>query len=149
MNDAKNKNYSVIVASHIKGDKLDILDNNRFSTIDFSSSSEKVDSRVASNIDTFINNGGEFITWLCGHEHYDMIGTLQNHKNQLCVILENEFCDTSWNDCNRVRGTKTQHCFNIMSVDKHSGIFKILRIGNEYDRHLRHKRLIVINYKTK
>lgn len=107
LSNAITEDLSVIIALHIKPDKIKVINNNTFSTIDFPSSTEHIDSRVATNVDAFINNGGEFITYLGGHEHYDMIGTLETHEKQLCILVENARCNNLWNDNYREKNTKT------------------------------------------
>ena len=94
-------------------------------------------------IDRFMDNGGRFLTWISGHTHYDGCGPLKDHPRQMTLTFENAHANDYWNDDTRRRGTKSQDSFNMLTFDLHSNCVKILRVGNDTDRMLTHKRQAV------
>ncbi len=45
-------------------------------------------------------------------------------------------------------GTPSENLYNIITVDTHDKLIKIIRIGSNLDRYLRKKDTLCINYKT-
>ena len=93
-------------------------------------SGSMVDIRAA--INTFISNGGVHLIHLCGHIHSDQFGKLTT-DNILQFRTQMAGAGTSksplWTDTNRVVGTKTYDCFNVVQIDRNLGMIKIVRIG--------------------
>lgn len=93
-------------------------------------SGSMVDIRTA--INTFISNGGVHLIHLCGHIHSDQFGKLTT-DNILQFRTQMAGANTSksplWTDTNRVIGTKTYDCFNVVQIDRNLGMIKIVRIG--------------------
>ena len=92
----------------------------------------------------FIADGGTYICNLCGHHHYDMFGYTQ--RGVLNVAVEMATCWAPWDDTKRIFDTASYDCFNVMSVDVNTGIFRITRIGNNVDYFLRQKHVLCFDY---
>ena len=105
----------------------------------------------ATAVDTFINNGGEFICWLHGHTHYKIFAKLQTHPNQLNIAVANAGgTEYAWTYVwNRITTTKSEDDFNILAIDTYSKILRVMKVGVDYDIHMRHTDTISYNYGTK
>ena len=98
-------------------------------------------------IGDWIADGGVHIANFAGHEHSDMIGYTQNGVlNMICQCATD---DVTWVDGARIIGTKTFDCFNLVSVETTSGVFKVVRIGNNSDHYLREKKVFAYDYINK
>ena len=100
-------------------------------------------------VDKFIEKGGNFVCWLAGHTHKNCISYMPEHHNQMLIMQEPATYDSkqnAWGDTYRTKGTKSQDSFDIIAIDVYSKILRILRIGNEYDMRLRHKKTVTIKY---
>lgn len=149
LNEAKSLGYAVITAMHEVSRPIVNKIQCSFQTLDNHES--KGGNASVTQFDTIIkdfkDNGGVHIVNLCGHEHEDMIGFTSN--GVLNLVVE---CATSWNGWtggHRIKGTKTYDCFNVFSVEKDAGIFKVVRIGDNTDHYLRGKNVLVYDYINK
>lgn len=97
-------------------------------------------------VDSFISNGGSFICWICGHSHYNVLGTVENHPNQLNITVGSCSVD---NYQYTTREGAAQDCFNLISFDTTQKRIKVLRVGNTIDWKLRKHEMLCINYNTK
>ena len=95
----------------------------------------------------FIRLGGTYICNLAGHDHVDEFGLTAS--GVLNVVVQNA---TSWDglgDTDRVKGGRSEDCFNVMSVDTESGAFTLVRVGACTDRHGRTKKMLKFDYVNK
>ena len=153
---AKERGLHVICSSHypvdssvITADENKLLTDNTFQAYDaryniFETSS--MSRFCASEVDNFIADGGSFVCWICGHMHSDYFGLCIHHHNQVMIGVENAGHHKDGNDSDRITGTKTQDSFNLISFDVSKKFIRIVRIGNDFDRLLRHKKAITYNY---
>lgn len=142
--DARTNGIPVLMVSHYKGDNINYLDC-PWSSRDYSS--EDVTPLAKSAVKDFLDAGGELVCWLNGHDHFDIIGTFVSDPRQLQIGIETAKCPDTWGDSERVSGTKTQDCFNILAVDTRDKLIKIVRVGDDYNRGLYHKGRLVYRYK--
>ena len=144
----------VIVAVHFPPFYIDQDQDNPFAAIDTASNSVNFTNVEAANaVKTFINNGGNFVCWLCGHIHQDVMGlgrTVDGFQNQLAISIATASVTPAgiYSEMARVQGTRTQDCFNIVGIDTHSKTIKVMRIGANYDRYMRRKNTFSWNYAT-
>lgn len=100
-------------------------------------------------VQTFISNGGILVAWLYGHAHYDNVGysDIGDGKSQLriCVSTAN-YTKTENYGVERVVNTKSQDCFNIVSVDTNRGYIRVFRVGADFDMFLKHRGGFCIDY---
>ena len=126
----------------------------------FTDSSSDVNNRLENlsddymdAVDTFISGGGDFICWLHGHTHYKMAAYLTNHPNQMDIGVANAGTSTAggtdyaesfvWK---RNPGTKSADDFNVVAIDTHSKIIKIVKVGVDYDIFMRHTDTLGYDY---
>ena len=98
-------------------------------------------------VDNFIDGGGDFVCWLCGHMHKDAIGKVTGFTNQLLVFVSTGNPNYNVDVVARNTGTRLADLFNIFSFDGVANTIKIIRVGADYDKFLRHRGTIAINYK--
>lgn len=103
-------------------------------------------------VKNFIDNGGNFVCWLCGHLHDDYIGLGRDAdvSNQLVIgvaCASSSASATNSGSMSRVVGEKSQDCFNVVGIDTASRTIKIMRVGTDFDRYLRKKDTMSWDYK--
>lgn len=112
----------------------------------------QVDGYLGSVVDTFIQNGGKFICWLSGHTHCDVMGFGARHPNQMTINIGSsgnmELVNRA-SDIERVEGTKSQDCVNMVVVDSFKKQLKLYRIGGDIDRYFRSRKALVYDYENK
>ena len=99
-------------------------------------------------VETFIDNGGDFVCWLGGHVHKDRLW-IHNNTHQLCIgvtTASHETHQISYEDSERIAGDKSQDAFNIIGFDTFAKRITILKIGSDLTRVLAHKRYLCIDY---
>lgn len=152
LSSAKSKGYSVVCATHCvpQTSKVNYIDCS-FNSINLKYEDE-YDTCVTNTIyqqtvQNFIDDDGKFITWICGHTHVDFVYTTSEFPNQLwivvaCGLLSNNF------DIDRTDGTKNQDAFNILTFDTNTELVKVIRVGADRDRSMRHLGTMSIDYNT-
>lgn len=152
---AKTGGLSVIVATHYAAQSGITPINCTFTsygkTIDAVTGEriERLQESAFDCVDDFIAAGGKFICWLVGHVHYDYIGTVTDHANQLVILINCGVMDARYGTDKRVTGTKTQDCMNVIGFDTVNKLVKICRIGISQDWFGREKNLLCVSYDTK
>lgn len=149
LNEAKSLNYAVITAMHEVSKSIVDKIQCTFQTLD---NYESVGGNQSAGsfdtiIKTFKDNGGVHIVNLCGHEHDDMFGYTSN--GVLNLVVECATTGNGWTGGKRIEGAKTYDCFNVFSVEKDTGIFKVVRIGDNSDHYLRAKNILSYDYTNK
>lgn len=154
--DAKTNGLHVVVAVHRPPFPLARITGNTFDSIDWpNSSGYSVMSGAADAVNAFMTeaNGvtGHFVCWLCGHIHQDCmgLGSSESTSNQLVISIATASYFSGSGEMARQLGEKTQDCFNIVGIDTHSSLIKLLRIGAQYDRHMRMRDTLCYNYSTR
>ena len=154
LDDARTNNLAVITASHTNTAPL--LTENRvactFTSYDTTWDDGEQTITFIANLDTMIkafkDAGGEHICHLSGHWHHDILGYTANET--LCIAIE---CATSdhanWCDSERVAGTKSFDCFNVISADRSLHQIRLARIGNSVDFYGREKNILCYDYLNK
>lgn len=154
--DSKNSayGYHIVVAVHCPPFIVEQDLNNPFQDIDFFNSRsdtrpmfEPCPSQIPNTIKSFIQNGGKFACWICGHTHVDFTGFNETYPGQLCVCIPN-LRPTNEQCSARIVGTKTEYCFNMMAVDTITSTIKVLRLGCDLDRYMRRKRSFSFDYRN-
>lgn len=103
-------------------------------------------------IDTFINNGGDFICWLCGHVHQDYLGIIDGHNNQIqiSIITASTRLDSAESgEPARQTCTKTQDAFDIIAFDTYYKYIRLVRVGCDFDNFGHKLDMLCIDYKNK
>lgn len=163
LTDARTSGYPVVIAEHFIPMET-LTDMNLFDT-PFSSlmpgmrdyfglyflsyvDGSKVRHKAADLVDSFITNGGEFVCWICGHEHFDMVGTLASHPNQIFIAVgtASAYPANAYADMPREYGTESENLINVFSVDTYNKTIRVGRVGATIDDHMRHRGGICIDY---
>lgn len=97
-------------------------------------------------VDAFIEGGGKFICWLTGHTHYNVLGTVTNHTNQLNLAVGSGYDD---NYQYSTRAGAAVDCFNVIAIDTTQKTIKVMRVGNNIDWKMRECNLLCVDYNTR
>ena len=98
-------------------------------------------------VQNFIDDDGKFITWICGHTHVDFVYTTSEFPNQLWIVVACGLLSNNL-DIDRTDGTKNQDAFNILTFDTNTELVKVIRVGADRDRSMRHLGTMSIDYNT-
>lgn len=159
--EAKTNEYQVICAAHYPAQRYE----NKFikctfSTLLFSSNiGGQLQSDFQDAVQDFINGGGEFICWMCGHHHQDEFFLSENYPDQLCVVVD---CDqrnlvmdamatraNSFQSIVKPDKTKARDSFNIINIEPRQKLIRLYRIGTQYDTQNRRIGSLVYDYQNK
>ena len=75
-------------------------------------------------------SGGHFVSWFCGHTHYDMAGWMQGHTDQFMINVCRPFADTS-DYLGTYDGDKLGVHFNFVTVDTNVKSLSVYRVGQQ------------------
>lgn len=147
--DAKTQGLAVVCATHFAGGKVTPYDI-AWNTLQYDDVSTAINAVAPSTVQAFINDGGEFVCWLSGHGHFDMVGTLDDYPQQLNIAVDTaNYGSPSWySDIQRTRYTKSEDLLNAFSVDTFNKTIRLFRVGADRDAQLRHKGDLLIKYTT-
>lgn len=161
LTDARQNNIAVVIAEHFPPTESDTDDTDEFNTpfnsymngmelkYGLSYLGYKVNNIIhtaASLVDDFINNGGEFTCWLCGHLHYGRVGTLKSHPNQIYIAVDVTNAGAVWKSVPRSEFDESYNLFNAVGIDTYNKVIKVARIGAGYDDHMRNADVMCIDY---
>ena len=101
-------------------------------------------------VDAFITAGGEFIAWLSGHTHFDIVekANISGIANTQISISANTASSNLPCDGRATVGSRSQDCLNAISVDTVDKVIRIVRVGREYSRWMQKRDSICIRYTT-
>lgn len=151
LSDAKDRGLSVIACMHIPHGGIDSGFDCPFNSMDNEKAKVySVGIVLNDKVRAFQRNGGDFICWMFGHLHTDFCGTLKSYPSQAFIAIGGAlFIDAGNCDSSKIEGTNSEDLFNIISIDNNKKMIRLIRIGNEYDRHCRHRGGMVIDYSNK
>ncbi len=104
---------------------------------------------VSVNADFSSRKKSNFVCYICGHTHMDMIAKVANTKNTQIIV--NVTCEGLqgpgyYDSLPRVENTSAEDAFNVMSVDTDNRKIKIVRIGNIMPVTLIERKITSIDY---
>ena len=146
LSDAITNNLSVVIAHHAQIPSSTKVDCN-FSNVDRFGDNNYAETNFSDAVDTFKQNGGLFLCYLCGHLHWDQISVYEGtNGKQLSIAIDaaNIIQSNVYSDSQRVAGTKSQDAVNVVVFDISSDIIKVIRVGVNEDHYLRKKNCISI-----
>lgn len=158
LEDARINGYHVIIANHfVPAQSQNDSDYNGFDTPFNSLDNGMTGSAygysylpgMCDAVDAFINAGGVFICHICGHMHYDLVGKLNSHPNQMYIAVGSANCGITWQDTPRISCTKFEDLFNLISIDVHNKRMSVVRVGADFDLWMRHRGTMTIDYNAK
>ena len=148
LNSANISKYTVIIITHMNAQNLKKI-NCTFNTSHDIYSYDGGLELYEKSVQNFIDEGGDFCCWLAGHTHKDYVLQSNIYPRQIwLVVTAADINNTPNSDCKRIFGDKSQDAFNIISVDKTSNMIKLIRVGQDRDRFLKHIGTLVLDYKT-
>lgn len=103
-------------------------------------------TEILTAVDQFITNGGDFVCWLSGHTHYDLVSYDDRFPKQLFITISCAMPSSLFEE--KVRDSKRESglVLNTVCVDTVRKYVKLLRYGAEWDDCLRHTGTCVIKY---
>lgn len=143
--DALENELSVICATHYPAIRTPI--NSTFMSLNAYSVGE-LQTEIIQTIQNFIDGGGEFITWICGHNHEDLFGTIANFPDQLMIAITDSQIGLTESNVIHLPNTYGETNVNIFSIDPNHKYIRLMRIGSDYDRHGRRIGSIVYDYEN-
>lgn len=149
LDDASAKGLSVICLAHAPYD----VDPIPSSFMTLTPSHEKgLQTELIGAVQKFMDQGGEFITWLVGHNHQDWFGVIKGYPRQLLISIDTardlRQDGTTWSNNTKPDGTKAMDCFNVFNVDPFNKYIILHRFGSEYDKFGRHIGELVYDYRN-
>lgn len=152
---AKTAGYHVVVANHYAPGASAENRATAFDTIGANSASwDNINSQAPAAVQDFIDGGGHFVCWLCGHTHADMFRFPTAYSDQLYVAVANAGINAhvvSHAECQIVRenGEHSQDLFNLVSINATRQTLTIVRVGADRDTIGRHIGTVVYDYANK
>lgn len=150
LNDALENNLAVVIAMHYRpGDTQKKASN--FTKIDSSPSNNTSGGAIPYRVSQFIANGGEFIGYICGHEHSDYLLESTVYSDQIAVLIDAASVSQSntYSDLSRNYGDHTQDLYNVFVADRSTKTIKVIRVGCDVDNYVRSRKTLTIRYDTK
>ena len=158
--DALEKDLAVVIAGHCPpttqtGVKI-TSSFTSFQNIPSSSDINALDENgagIQAAVDSFMDDGGEFVCYLMGHWHYDYLMYSSSYPNQLIIDIGTASHEAGPNDIctgvmRRDKGTMAQNLFNIFTVDRTDGLVRLVRIGADRDMYMKPRRVLCYDYKN-
>ena len=105
-------------------------------------------SDIPQRVQTFIDAGGTFACYLCGHCHCDAAHTLPGHPEQFALTVpctSDSAEQAAWGDMDRSQEA-TRDAFNLVVVDTQNKLVKALRIGADRDLALQRRTALSWDY---
>lgn len=152
LEDARQKGMHVITAAHEMTQRMVEELDVPFQTYDdfWTAKRKTFDHLEAFGADRLIaefkQKGGIHVCHLAGNEHTEYFGITE--RGVLNVIAPCGSYANHRSDCERVRGTRTYDCFNVVAVDTNVNVLKLIRIGNNVDPYLRTRKALCWDYKN-
>lgn len=141
--------YCVVCCAHFPT-KINLMKNVTFCSMDGDGQFVfYMQDALVNEVDTFINNQGNFACWLTGHVHGNYFGFVTDHTNQICIAVASASYNRNSGSEARENYTKSQDCFNIVSINDDTKCITMHRVGSDYDKYLRHVGEMCFNYETK
>ena len=149
LTDAKNNNIPVVIAVHYWPVGVNLANEEvikcAYSNTD-SIASDYLPIIAIQTVQSFIDNGGEFVCWIVGHAHCDLIAAPRDYPKQMFITVDCATYVNSVGNSARVKNTKSQDCFNIITFDTYDKLVKVVRVGSDTTRQLKQKRVLAYRY---
>ena len=146
---ARTANLAVCVATHYMLHSPEKVATN-FTSLDRSLGSDFLNNDYMSAVNDFVSAGGEFICYIAGHTHSDIVVKSTIYPNQYCVVIDalNRVQSNQYSDTQRTDETKSQDLANLFVIDTASKVVKLIRVGANIDHYLRSKKQMTFKYLT-
>ena len=149
---ARTAGRSVVIAEHFPAfNQAPLEDAGPWYHVDYAygqKSRWKVASHWPDAVEAFVDAGGEFVCWLAGHTHSDLLSVNSEYPSQMFVVIDtgNPGKASPFSDTARAADTPTQDCFNVIGIDTRLKTIRIVRIGASENMRMQRKKALCINY---
>lgn len=106
-------------------------------------------NNVGEIIKAWIQRGGKYIVWLCGHTHFDMMYYPSMYPNMLVVTCDQAGCMRGTTTGDRSLSLESSVAINYYSIDTYLHLFKIVRIGYTSDKWMTPKDVLCYDYQNR
>lgn len=103
--------------------------------------------KMADTVHAFMEDGGIFCGYMCGHSHLEFVARLDKYPDQMIYTIGSSKSGKV-HDYTHTTGTRMQDEFEIVAVDTDSKFVKLYKVGANYDRRGRLKDSICVSYDT-
>lgn len=150
LEDARVNGLHVIIAKH----SPTLVDGGRDEKIscNFSSADKTLSAQYYMSENTkpivrqFIDAGGTFICYLCGHTHFDFIGSNDSYPKQYSITVASASYKKDNSQYHRAFNSINMDLFNIISVNTDTKIISLFRVGCKHDTYNRNIESFVFDY---
>lgn len=112
----------------------------------FPMNAQSLNGEAESLVHAAIEKGLNFICWIQGHAHCDFFVKSRNYPEQYGITVTRTSNGVA-KETDSLRGKyKGKDAFNILAVDTTVGILTVKRIGDNYDKFLRKRDILVFDY---
>lgn len=106
------------------------------------------------SVNASFESQGEFIAYICGHYHADLVGYSPKYDDQLYLCVANgclisDYRDGHWSavcDMPRKLNTVTEDLFNLYSIDRANNLVKVMRVGADVNDRLEERKTAIFEY---
>ena len=103
-------------------------------------------TEILQAVEQFITNGGDFVCWLSGHAHHDLVSYDDRFPKRLFITISCAMSSSLFEEKVRDSTRESGLVLNTVCVDTVRKYVKLLRYGAEWDDCLRHTGTCVIKY---
>ena len=100
-------------------------------------------------VQAWVDKGGRFIVWLCGHCHSDMLYYPEKYPGLLCLAIDQAGYLRGSNLSDRPDDSESRVCANFYGIDTQNGLFKIVRLGMSLDRYMVRRDFLCYDYRNR
>ena len=149
LSDARTNSIPVVIANHYWPKWVDIS-NPEVIKCSYTNTDEisgdYLPTIAIDSVQGFIDAGVEFVCWIVGHSHMDVIASPRDYPKQVFISIDCATYINSIGNSARIRNTKSQDCVNIVSFDTNDKLVKVVRVGSDTTRQLKQKRVLTYRY---
>lgn len=145
---ARQSDLSVLIACHYRCNDAGKLSSNftDYGKVLANYSVTYMPNTMLQIVQDFIDLGGSFICYLCGHMHTDVVLRNSNFPDQLFVAIVDAY---GWQNYDSDLDRAAQpDAFNLVLIDKSNHCLKLIRVGADCDPYGRSRKSISIDYNT-
>lgn len=156
LDSARGLGYSVVIGEHYPPrNSADGKIDTNFTDELFTPAARGLATSVQDAVQTFIDAGGDFVCFIAGHVHTDLVmrssqlvGSDLAYPSQHFIIVANASRSASYSDFPRTPNTRYMDCVNLLTIDTVSKMLKVVRAGADESNLLRGRHSMCMNYVT-
>ena len=95
-----------------------------------------------------VNSATDFVCYLGGHVHCDIVGFLKDFPKQLSISIDCAALNRTITDLTRIAGTTSENVINHITVNKDKKTVSLIRLGANTTYSLEKRNAITIKYKN-